>query len=408
MTNLLAATLALGLMSIAPAGAAAAAAPLQIDVYNPLAAGIFPVSSSIVSGPHEAVLVDAQFARRDALALVERIKATGKTLTTIYVSHGDPDYYFGLQHLQDAFPNAKIVATPQTVAKIQAGKDGKLAHWGPILKDQAPTRIVVPEPLRGDTLLVDGQALRIMGLEGDTPERSFLWIEANRSLLGGVPVMANMHLWVADTPTSAARASWLKTLSQMAALQPAQVVPGHYLPNPDGSQSFDAKALEFTRDYLVAFEHEATRAADAKALVAAMTARYTALGAVPVLELGAKVVKGELNWPEGTPVSRYAAIGKQVQVGFGDMVFVLDFKDDRTMSFVGTAGAYQGATDTVQYTAVAIRPQVYMVHWREPKVGSRVVHLQDFEKGVVHTNIAQPNGDFINLTGSLKLLDTAR
>jgi glyoxylase-like metal-dependent hydrolase (beta-lactamase superfamily II) len=113
-------------------------------VYNPGAKSMFPVSSEIVTGQTDAVLIDAQFQRNDAEALVQKIKATGKKLTTVYISHSDPDYYFGLDVIQAAFPDAKIVATPQTVAAIQASKDGKLAHWGPILKDNAPKALVVP------------------------------------------------------------------------------------------------------------------------------------------------------------------------------------------------------------------------------------------------------------------------
>jgi len=39
---------------------------LHLEVYNPGAKSVFPVSSEIVSGPHEAILIDAQFQRDDA------------------------------------------------------------------------------------------------------------------------------------------------------------------------------------------------------------------------------------------------------------------------------------------------------------------------------------------------------
>jgi hypothetical protein len=94
--------------------ASAAAGPLQLDVYNPGAKSMFPVSSELVTGDADAVLIDAQFQRNDAEALVQKIKASGKKLTTVYISHSDPDYYFGLDVIQAAFPEAKIVATPQT------------------------------------------------------------------------------------------------------------------------------------------------------------------------------------------------------------------------------------------------------------------------------------------------------
>ena len=78
------------------AHAAAATAALTLDVYNPGTAALFPVSSVLVSGEKEAILVDAQFGKSQTEQVVEKIRASGKQLTTIYISHGDPDYYFGL------------------------------------------------------------------------------------------------------------------------------------------------------------------------------------------------------------------------------------------------------------------------------------------------------------------------
>jgi len=288
----LASAMALG---FAASALAASPTPLKVEVYNPLDKGMFPVSSVIVSGAKEAVLIDAQFQRNDAQAVVQKIKATGKQLTTVYISHYDPDYYFGLDVVLAAFPKARIVATPETVAKIKASKDGKLAYWGPILKENAPKTLVVPQPLAARSLTVDGQALEITGPE---PTRSFVWIPSIKAVVGGIPVLANVHVWVADTQSPASRQDWRKTLDAIAALQPASVVPGHYLLGADGSTPRDLAAVRFTRDYLDAFEEEAAKAADAAALIAAMKRRYPDLGEESSLELSAKVIKGEMKWPQ--------------------------------------------------------------------------------------------------------------
>ncbi|SMF99650.1 MBL fold metallo-hydrolase [Burkholderia singularis] len=381
---------------------ASAAAPLAVDVYNPGAKGIFPVSSEIVTGKTEAILVDAQFQRSDATALVDKIKASGKTLKAVYISHSDPDYYFGLDTIHTAFPNAKIVATPQTVAAIQASKDGKLAYWGPILKDNAPKSLIVPQPLDGNTLTIDGEKLQIVGLDGPTPDRTFVWIPSARTVAGGIPVAANIHVWIADTQTPLSRANWLATLERIDSLKPARVIPGHFLPNADGSLPFTTASVAFTRDYLKAFDQEAARAKDSATLITAMETRYPALGAKPSLEMSAKVIKGEMPWPAPAP---FPALGKQMRVQFGDVVFDLHFKDEHTMSFIGIAGQFKGVTDTVQYTAREIRPNVYMVYWHEPSTGSNVVHIEDFEHGTVYTNIAQKNGEFLHLSGVLKIVE---
>ena len=278
--------------------AAHAAEPLKLDVYNPGAKSMFPVSSELVTGQTDAVLIDAQFQRNDAEALVQKIKASGKKLTTVYISHSDPDYYFGLDVIQAAFPDAKIVATPQTVAAIQASKDGKLAHWGPILKENAPKALVVPEPLAGDSIELEGRKIQVVGLDGPTPARTFAWIPSIKAVVGGVPVSANIHLWVADTQTPESRRDWLKTLGRIEALRPKTVVPGHFEPNADGSMPYSVASVKFTRSYLQAFETEAAKAKDSAALVAAMKKRYPKLQHASSLELSAKVIKGEMKWPQ--------------------------------------------------------------------------------------------------------------
>lgn len=288
-TLLAAATLALTTL-----GAVHAATPLTLEVYNPGDKAIFPVTSVIVSGPTEAVLIDAQFQRNDAQALVQKIKASGKKLTVVYISHSDPDYYFGLDVIQAAFPGAKIVASAPTVAHIKESMQGKLGYWGPILKDNAPQKLVLPEVLQGERILVNGQALDIQGLQGPSPERSYVWIPSLKTVAGGVVVSSGIHVWVADTQTAASRQNWQATLKAIEALKPAAVVPGHYL----GVAPKGLAAVQFTASYLKSFEAQADKAKDAAALVDAMQKAYPQLGEASSLELSAKVIKGEMKWPQ--------------------------------------------------------------------------------------------------------------
>lgn len=270
-----------------------AAAPLQVQIYHPDANAIFGVASVLVSGAKDAILVDAQFSAADARALVAQVRASGKRLTTIYVSHGDPDYYFGLDVLTQAFPQAKVLASPATVAHIRQTQAQKLQVWAPKLGADAPQRIVLPQPLRGDRLLLEGRELQIVGLDGATPDRTFVWIPSIQTVLGGIPVMAGEHVWMADTQTPASHAQWLATLQRIQALRPQRVIPGHFVPGA----AQDLAAVRFTADYIRAFDEETAKAKDAAALVAAMQRRYPRLGGVEALQLSAKVAKGEMRWP---------------------------------------------------------------------------------------------------------------
>lgn len=73
----------------APAPATAAKSQLHLQTFHPGPQAMFSVSSVLIEGRHDAILVDAQFGASDARRLVDLIRASGRQLTTIYISHGD-------------------------------------------------------------------------------------------------------------------------------------------------------------------------------------------------------------------------------------------------------------------------------------------------------------------------------
>lgn len=268
----------------------AAAADLTLDVYNPGEAAIFPVSSVLVSGAKDAILVDAQFGKAQAEQLVQKIRASGKHLTTIYISHGDPDYYFGLDTLTAAFADAKVLAPQPVVDHIKATVAGKLEFWGPKMGADKPAKTIVPDVLPGRSLSLEGQQLEVIGLDGPQPDRSFVWIPSIKAVVGGVVVAENIHLWMADTQSAQSHKDWLATLQRIQQLKPQTVIPGHYLGTPT------LQSVAFTADYIKAFDIETAKAKDSAALIAAMKKRYPPLADESSLELSAKVAKGEMKW----------------------------------------------------------------------------------------------------------------
>ncbi len=88
------------------------------------------------------------------------------------------------------------------------------------------------------------------------------------------------------------RKAWLAALDDILARKPKIVVPGH----TSSTWPTDASGVSYTRDYLIAFDVEAAKAADSKALMVAMKKIYPN-DAMPIsLDLGAKVAKGEMTW----------------------------------------------------------------------------------------------------------------
>ncbi|WP_439597888.1 MBL fold metallo-hydrolase [Falsiroseomonas sp.] len=279
----------------APAAAAmpARAAGLTLRALPAGPTGFFraPV---LISGATEAVLVDGGFTLSDGRAMVEAVRASGRRLTTIYVSQSDPDYYFGLRPLRDAFPEARILAAPETIAAIQGNVEKKLATWGPQLRENGPASladVVIPAPFTGRALQVDGAAIEIVAAEG-MGNRRYLWVPELRAVVGGVLVFAGVHVWTADTQTPALRAAWRANLERIAARGPAVVVPGHMTP----AAAMDVSAVAHTLAYLTAFEEELAKAANGAALNAAMKARFLGLGMEVAIDIGARVATGEMPW----------------------------------------------------------------------------------------------------------------
>lgn len=357
---------------------------------------IFEVASVVLEAENELALVDAQFSSDNAQSVVELVKSIDKPLKTIFISYSDPDYYFGLGHIARAFPDARVVATPQTRWLIGATKDEKMAIWAPQLGALAPEKIVVPEALYDDHFMVGSHRVEIIRIPGDE-QHSFLWIPASKTILGGIYLSDNEHLWVADSPTKADREKWVTALELMKKFKPQHAIPAHFI-------STYKDPINFTEKYLIALENALYESETAAEVVAKMKKAYPHLGGEQNLEMTAKVLKGEMAWKTA---SAFPVIERKAEVDFGgEYRFELNFHNEHSMTFTGLVQRAGGRpmTDTVEYTAVEVAPQVWMVYWTE-KDNTHVVHIEDYGNGVAWTNISAPDGSFTNLKGTIKLMD---
>ncbi len=248
----------------------------------------------ILSGANDAILIDGSFNYGGGAAVVEALQASGKNLTMIYVTVNDPDYYFSLKPIVEAFPEARVVASSETVALIREKAQGKLDTWGPVLGEYGPQTLddlVFPEADDTQFLELEGERVEIV-TSTTMSDRRYLHVPSLNAVFGGVYVFDDLHVWTADTPSPKDRANWIAELDALIALNPTVVVAGHGA--HDGNAGTDA--LRFTRDYLRVFEEEIAKAEDSGTLIAAMTARNPDLGLLPALEIGAQVAMGEMNW----------------------------------------------------------------------------------------------------------------
>lgn len=291
-TSLISSTIAATLAVTLGTAQAAQPAPLTVKIYN-AGSGSFNVNSTLIYGEKEAMVIDAGFTRADALRIAANVLDSGKQLSIIYVSQADPDYYFGVETLKEFFPQAKVVSTPAVLEKLSAKMAGKVAFWGPKMGLNAPRTPVTPQALSGNTISFEGQSIEIRGTTGLLAHRPYAWIPSIKAIVGNIAVFGNMHVWTADTQSSAERAAWIAQLDEMAALKPELVVPGHM----SAGTSVEVSAISFTKNYLQTFEKNLATSKDSAALIKAMKQSYPQLtdGGMS-LDIGAKVNTGEMKW----------------------------------------------------------------------------------------------------------------
>lgn len=244
------------LILLAAASAASAQSKLHLRVFTSGPNG-FSVNSTLIYGEKDAILIDTQFVRSEAYRVAAMILESKKNLTTVYITHGHPDHYFGIAVLKQAFPNAKFVALPATIAAIRNGWDGRIKNWTPEFGFNLPTTgPILPDELQGNALNLEGEALQVVGgVTGDGPNNSYVWIPSLHAVIAGDIVFSGSHFNPPKMPEE-----WLKTLDQIADLKPITVIPGHERAGARNDASTIAFMKAYIKDYNEALDSSKTAA----------------------------------------------------------------------------------------------------------------------------------------------------
>jgi len=264
---------------------------LNVKVYN-ASENSFGVASVIVSGKTDAVLIDAQFTLADAEKVAQEIKTSGKKLITIYVSHGDPDFYFGLEVFKKYFPEVTAYASPATVEHIKATAQKKLEVWGERLGKNITSNAILPQVLKGNAIELEGEKLEIIGLE-EFPTKTFVWIPSIKAVVGGINIFGtSFHLWMADAQTTEARNQWISVLNKIETFSPEIIIPAH----GTSGTALDISAVKHTKSYIQFYEEALKTSKTSEALIGALKSKYPTLTFETALMIGAKVNTGDMKW----------------------------------------------------------------------------------------------------------------
>ena len=229
-------------------------------------------ASTLIYGECDAVLVDAFMTVKQATALADWVAEHGKNLTTIYITHGHGDHWFGLGTLLERFPKAKAVATPDSVKMMHgnASPEALDGVWKAAFPGQIPDKLVFAEELEGDGIDLEGNELVAVELgHTDTDYTTCLQVPSIGLVVAGDAVYNNVHVYLAESNPQTRR-EWIAALDKIEALNPRAVVASHKRPeNKD-----DPSTIEETRQYIRDFDRLAGTTKNAQELYDGMLELY--------------------------------------------------------------------------------------------------------------------------------------
>jgi glyoxylase-like metal-dependent hydrolase (beta-lactamase superfamily II) len=279
------------------------AAPLQLDTFVvpyreivPAAPRmsshdpVFPaITYSLICGERDAVLIDTPYLTQDLPKFIDWLRASGKNLTTIYITHGHGDHFFGLKAILDAFPSARAVTEATVVPKAEEQLTPDFQQfWNGMLPDQIPGDLLTPEALEGDVIELEGRELRIIMVgQSDTFPSTVVHIPSLDAVVTGDVTYNNIHQWFAETDQEK-RLAWIASVEKIEALNPKLVIPSHQ--DPDAPDRDPARILASTKAYIRDFESSLAESSSPQELVDKMLALYPDRQAASTLWLAAATV----------------------------------------------------------------------------------------------------------------------
>jgi glyoxylase-like metal-dependent hydrolase (beta-lactamase superfamily II) len=229
-------------------------------------------ASTLIYGARDAVLVDAFMTVKQANALADWIASKGKNLTTVYITHGHGDHWFGAGTLLERFPKARVLATHGTVDVMRQNSSPQALQyvWEASFPDQIPKNLVIAQELESDGIVLEGQELRAIEVgHTDTDHTTCLHVPSINLVVAGDVAYNDVHLYLAESDAQK-RQEWIAALDRIEALHPRAVVASHKRPDNDDKPAI----IEETRQYIRDFDRLVEATSTAQELYDRMLALY--------------------------------------------------------------------------------------------------------------------------------------
>ncbi|MFF3990667.1 MBL fold metallo-hydrolase [Streptomyces sp. NPDC001797] len=232
-----------------------------------------PVSTTLILGRDEAVLVDPPLTATQADVVAERVQASGRKLTYIFSTHAHGDHWFSAASIAERFPGAQVVATASTIEQMHRAAQTRAGFWDRILPGQIPDSPVTATAVEelGNRILLEGHELRVIEVgHSDTDDTSVLHVPDLDLVVAGDVVYDGVHQYLVESRDGGLDA-WRHAIDVVEALGARIIVAGHKNRNHDD----DAERQIFgTRRYLDDAEELLKVEPTAQGFYEAMAQRY--------------------------------------------------------------------------------------------------------------------------------------
>ena len=139
-----------------------------------------------------------------------------RRLTTIYVTHGHADHWYGAGDLLATFPDARVVATAPVVEYINQAAEIEAQQWAAMFGERVAKPTAVPETLDGLTIELEGHELRIVEVgQGDIQPSTVVHIPDLDAVVAGDVVYNQIHAMLGLSGPS----GWERWLQSLDAIE---------------------------------------------------------------------------------------------------------------------------------------------------------------------------------------------
>ncbi|MEO3821969.1 MBL fold metallo-hydrolase [Plantactinospora sp. B24E8] len=220
-----------------------------------------PLSSTLIYGAEEALLVDPPFTREQIAQVGDWVEASGRRLAYVYATHGHGDHWFGTNELLKRFPGAVAYATPGTIEVMhQQATVGREQLFDRVFPGLIPESPVVAVPVPAEGFLLEGNPVRAVETgHTDTDQTTVLHVPSIGLVVAGDVVYNGVHQYLLETVDGGLR-EWLEALDRVEELAPRAVVAGH----KNRDRSDDPVCVDLTRKYLLDVERLLTEKSTAR------------------------------------------------------------------------------------------------------------------------------------------------